>query len=113
MTAKEVIEYFHAAYPGKNIIALPEDAPTEIICEIDPSSEHLGRSMAVAAIKASAPHYHKRAVETYKVLRGELRLFVDDLQFVLGEGDTHTIEPGRVHRAEGDFTLVEVGSEPG
>src|SRR5690242_16183266 len=107
MTASEVTNYFRTTYPGKNIVAMPKEAPTEIICEVDPTSEHPEQNTAIAAIKVSAPHYHKKATETYKVLRGALKLFVDGRQFVLETGDQYVIEPGQVHYAEGDFTLVE------
>src|SRR5688500_7239142 len=113
MTASGAIEYFRVTYPGKHIVALPEEDPTEIICEIDPADEHPEYGTAIAAIKASVPHYHKKATETYKVLRGDLKLFVDDQQHVLEVGDTFVIKPEQIHYAEGDFTLVEVVSRPG
>jgi hypothetical protein len=40
VTEQEVLDYFEKKYPGKTIVMLPEDNPTEIICEIEPSSEH-------------------------------------------------------------------------
>lgn len=113
MTAKEVLEYFSATYPGKNIVALPAAEPAEIICEIDPSAEHPEYNTAIAAIKASVPHYHKKATETYKVLRGSLELWVDGQKHTLKPGDTHVIKPGQIHFAKGDFALVEVISRPG
>ena len=113
MTADEVMEYFRATYPGSNIVAMPEGNPTEIICEVDPTVDHADHNTAVAAIKVSTPHYHKKAVETYKVLRGDLKLFVGNQKLALKAGEQHTIEPGQVHHAEGDFALVEVISRPG
>jgi len=112
-TAKEIIDRFNTDYPGKNIIALPEDAPTEIICEIDSTSEHAEYNIAIAAIKESAPHYHKRAEETYEVLEGELTLRVGDDTIRLKPGESHAIKPGIIHSAKGNFTLVQVTSRPG
>lgn len=113
MTADDIIKKFKTDYPGKNIVALPEDSPTEIICEVDPTSEHPEVNVAIAAIKASTPHYHHKATEVYEVLQGELELTVDGTQTTLYEGDTHTIQPGQVHSATGNFTLVRVTSRPG
>lgn len=112
-TAKEIIDSFTADYPGKNIISLPEDDPTEIICEIDPTPEHAEYNVAIAAIKASAPHFHKLAEEIYEVLEGELTLQIGDDTIHLEPGESHTIKPGIIHSAKGDFTLVQVTSRPG
>lgn len=113
MTEDEVLNYFQENYPGKNIIMIPDGNPSEIICEVDPSSEHPKFNRAVAAIKESEPHYHKYAVEKYKVIIGELKLNVDGQVIKLKEGDEYTIEPGKMHSAEGNFTIVQVDSEPG
>lgn len=113
MKATEVIRYFSETYPGKNIVCLPEDDPNEIICEVDPSVEHPEYNKAIAAIHKSEPHYHKEAVETYHVLRGELHLFVNEVEHILKPGDVFVVHPNEVHYAVGDFTLVEVDSEPG
>lgn len=113
MTAREVLDHFKRTYPGKNIVCLPEDNPTEIICEVDPSSEHPEYNVAIAAIKQSAPHHHLEATETYKVLDGDLELIVDGESIKLSKGDTHDIKPPQVHSARGNFTIVEVSSMPG
>ena len=113
MKANEIIEYFKEQYPGKNIVSIPEDAPTEIICEVDPSSLHPEFNRAMIAIKKAQPHYHKEAVETYKVLSGELQLTVGDKVVALKKGDEYIIQPNIIHHAEGDFTLVQVDSTPG
>lgn len=113
MTAQEAINYFKRTYPGKNIVCLPEDDPSEIICEIEPSSEHPDYNVAVAAIKQSVPHYHHKATEEYEVLEGELELVVDGESIKLKQGDTYVIKPPAVHSAKGDFTLVRVSSKPG
>lgn len=113
MTAQEALDYFKQNHPGKNVVCLPEDSPTEIICEIEPSSEHPEYNVAVAAIKQSAPHRHLKASETYKVLDGDLELIVDGKAIKLSKGDTHVIRPPQVYSARGDFTIVEVSSKPG
>lgn len=113
MIAQEVIDYFKKTYPGKNIVCLPEEGPTEIICEIDPSSEHPEKNVAIAAIKQSAPHYHKKAVEEYEVVKGTLKITVDDKVTTLQKGETCVIKPPSVHSASGDFSLVKVTSHPG
>ncbi len=113
MTEKDAISQLKNEYPGKTIIKIPEDNPTEIICEIEPTKRHSDYSKAIAAIKSSAPHYHLKAVEDYKVISGTLNLFVDYKQIVLQVGDSHTIMPNQVHSATGEFALVCVTSKPG
>ncbi len=113
MNAKAIIETFKRQYPEKNIICLPDDNPTEIICEVDPSSEHPNHNRAIAAIRISKPHYHRLAEETYKVLAGRLKLFVDDRKIELAEGETYVVPPNSVHYAKGNFTVVQVDSTPG
>ena len=112
-TAQEIIDRFATDYPDKDVIALPEDEPTEIICEVDPTSEHPEYNVAIAAIEESAPHFHKRAEETYEVLEDELTLQVGDDTIHLKPGESHTIKPGIIHSALGNFTLVRVTSLPG
>lgn len=113
MTAKDVITYFENNYPGRNIVSLPAENPTEIICEIDPTSEHPEHNTAIAAIKRSEPHYHKEATEYYKIIKGTLTLYVDGREIVLNEGSEYTIKPKSIHYATGDFAIVEVKSSPG
>lgn len=113
MNAQQVLAYFHKEYPGKTILSLPEDNPTEIICEAEPSSDHPARSVAIAAIKSSEPHYHKASTEIYEIIAGQLDLYVDDQLIQLSKGDSYTIKPGQIHYAKGDFTLVKTTSTPG
>lgn len=113
MQTDDVIEYFHNNYPDKTTVVLPRNNPTEIICEIDPTSLHPEYNRAIAAIKKSQPHYHRFSVETYKVIKGQLKLTIDGKTYTLEEGDEHVIEPNLIHFAEGDFTLVQVDSRPG
>jgi mannose-6-phosphate isomerase-like protein (cupin superfamily) len=113
MTADDVITYFQEEYPGKTILRLPEDNPTEIICEIEPASDHPERSVAIAAITASSPHYHNQSVEVYEVLQGKLELHVDGKVINLAEGESFTIQPKQEHSAKGSFTLIRITSTPG
>lgn len=113
MSAKEIINYFQEQYPGKNVVKLPPDKPTEIICELEPSSEHPEYSIAIAAVGSSKPHYHKKTTEFYEVIRGGLTLIVDDESVELKVGDTYTVKPEQIHHAKGSFTLVKVTSRPG
>ncbi len=113
MTADEIIKKLKDDYPGKEIIRLPEDNPTEIICELEPTREHTEYSVAIAAINSSLPHYHKLATEEYEVLDGELELSIENTIVVLEKGENHTVNPGQLHSATGKFTLVRVTSKPG
>jgi isopentenyldiphosphate isomerase/mannose-6-phosphate isomerase-like protein (cupin superfamily) len=113
MTAQDVIAYLQKEYPGKEIVCLPDKNPTEILCEIEPSTDHADYSVAVAAIKSSAPHHHNKSVETYEVIKGELELYVDGKMHQLAGGESYTIQPSQIHYAKGDFTLVKVTSHPG
>lgn len=113
MTTQEIIKYFKKTYPNKNILALPEDSPTEIICEVDPTTDHPTYNVAIAAIKQSEPHYHKQSIEIYEVLEGELELTVDGKIVKLSKGDMYIINPPLVHSVKGNFALVKVTSKPG
>lgn len=113
MNKATIVEELAKKYPGKTVMCLPEDVPTEIICEVDPTSDNEEKSLAIAIIDRSAPHYHKKATEQYTVLQGELSLFVDGERHDLQEGDTFSIHPGQIHYAIGNGTWVECHSEPG
>jgi mannose-6-phosphate isomerase-like protein (cupin superfamily) len=113
MDAQAIIKELEETYPGKRIKRIPEDNPSEIVCEFDPRVDHPEFSLAVAIIDKSAPHYHKKMTEIYRVIRGELKLYVDDEEFVMYEGQQYMITPGRVHWAEGDAAWVEVYCNPG
>lgn len=113
MDTKKVIEELKKKYPGKKIIKNDEDIPTEILCEVDPSTGHPEYSLAVAIIDKSTPHTHKKSKETYKVTNGKLVLYVDGKKHELSEGEELIIEPGQTHWAEGNETWVECYSEPG
>lgn len=113
MNTEKVIKGLSQKYPDKKIIKLPEDNPTEIICEVYPATNHPKKGIAIAIIDKSEPHYHKKTVETYKITKGELTVFISDKEYKLKEGDSLTVNPGKIHYATGNETWVEVYSEPG
>lgn len=113
MNIEKVINELSLKYPGKKIIKNNEENPTEIICEIDPSSQHPEKSIAIAVIDRSESHYHNKSTEIYRIIKGELNLIVDNKEYNLKENDVYTIHPGEIHYAIGSETWVEVISESG
>jgi len=113
MNAKVVLNELATKYPGKVIIKNDEENPTEILCEIEPTKEHSDYSLAVSVIDKSVPHIHKKLTETYKVIRGKLKLNVGDEIINLTQGQEYVIKPGQTHWAEGDETWIECYSTPG
>lgn len=113
MNVIKIKQELHEKYPDKNIIALPEENPTEIICEVEPTIQHPEYNVAVAIIDRSEPHFHRVATETYTVTRGEIDLIVDGKIHHLSEGDSYVIKPGSVHSVVGNETWIECKAEPG
>lgn len=115
MDASETTAYFASQYPDKNVVKLPADDPTEIICEVMPTVDHPEYSVAIAAIRESAPHVHHVSTEQYEALQGTTQLVVEDRPITLHEGEAYTVEPGQVHYAKSNegFSLVKVTSQPG
>lgn len=113
MNTQKIIQELQEKYPGKEIVLDSEDNPTEIICEIEPTSEHPERSTAMAIVGKSKSHYHKKTTEIYEAVKGELIIYKDGKKYVLAEGEKITIEPGIVHSAEGDEAWFLTYSEPG
>lgn len=115
MNAAEVITYFSSEYPGKNVVTLPPQDPAEIICEIEPATDHPEYSVAIAAIQESLPHVHRKSTEQYEALQGTIQLVIEDRPITLHTGDTYVVEPGQVHYAKSDeeFSLAKVTSRPG
>ena len=113
MNVPAVIKELEEKYPGHTIIKNDESMPTEIICETEPGTEHPEYSIAIAVIDKSIRHYHTVATETYKVLRGTLRVYINDEDdIVVQEGETLVIHPGQLHWATGDETWIECESRP-
>lgn len=113
MTAKKILNSLNEEFPGKAIIPNSENNPTEILCEIDPSSLHPDYGVAIAYIKKSEPHQHIKSIETYEVEEGELNFYLDGVKKVLKKGQTYTINPGVIHWGEGNWARVKVTSKPG
>ena len=113
MNVQAVLNELSVKYPGKTIIKNDEESPTEILCEIEPTSGHPDYSLAVSVIDKSIPHTHKNLTEIYKVVRGKLKLSVDNKIIKLSEGEEYTIKPGQTHWAEGNETWIECYSRPG
>jgi len=105
MDTEEVIKELSNKYPGKKIIKIPEDNPTEIICEISPG-------IVISVIDKSESHYHKEMTETYEILKGSLDVYKDGDKQILVTGDRIVIEPGVVHYAIGDETWIKVIANP-
>ena len=113
MDAQKVIEEIKKKYPGKTIILDPQDNPSEIICEIDPTIDHPEKSIALAVVGRSKPHYHKKSTEIYEVIKGELTVYKSGKKYVLKEGKKLKIEPDEVHNVEGEEAWFLTYSEPG
>ena len=113
MNKSNILTELQTRYPGKKILCLPEENPTEIICEIEPTSDHPKYSRAIAVIGQSLPHRHNSTTETYEVLRGKLAVIVDGMEHILAEGDKLTINPNSIHSASGDDVWTKCYSEPG
>ncbi len=113
MNAKKIITELQKTYPLKRIILDNKKNPREIICEIEGTSEHPEFSIAIAVIDSSAPHFHKKAEETYEVLQGTLRINIGNNIKMVTEGESLVIKKEEVHSAIGDETWVRVTSIPG
>jgi lactoylglutathione lyase len=113
MDFKKVANELKKEYPGAKIIPNQKDNPTEVLCEIDPSSKHTGFSSVVSVIDQAEPHSHQYSAEIYYVLRGKLELLVENQRFVLNQDEYRVIPPNTVHSATGKETWVLVYSEPG
>lgn len=112
MNVERVVAELQETYPQANILLLPKTQPREIVCEIDPGANHPQYSLAVAVIDKSEPHYHRNTVEIYRILKGQLKLYVNNEEHLMFEGQEYTVVPGTVHWAEGDETWVEVYTNP-
>jgi mannose-6-phosphate isomerase-like protein (cupin superfamily) len=112
MNVEAVVEELKKIYPGKKIIENKnrEGKITEIICEIEPGKD---KSIAIAVVDKSVPHYHKTITEKYEIIRGQLIVNKAGKDYFLQNGDEMTIHPGEVHSAQGQGAWVRVTSTPG
>lgn len=114
MNPEKVVAELQREFPGKTILQLPPENPTEIICEVEPTTtDHPERSVAVAVIDLSGQHVHRISTETYEVEDGEVTLFTDGIEQFLKKGDSMIIKPGIIHRAKANGARVKVTSHPG
>lgn len=113
MNSKKILQELKKQYPGKNITVNDEKKPTEIICEIEPTSLHPGHSLAVTVVDLIPEHFHKKSAEIYYVAKGKLVLQINGKQLVLNENEWSVVQPGEVHSGKGEETWVYVYSEPG
>ncbi len=113
MDVNKVVKELKAKYPGKEIIFNDPKNPTEIIVEIEPSKDHPERSLALAVVGKSKPHYHKTSTEIYEVIKGELLLTIAGKKHILKTGEKMTIKPNSIHSAEGQETWFLTHSTPG
>lgn len=113
MNVQKVIRELESKYPNKNIVRLPNDNPTEIICEIEPSSGHPKWSKAIAVIDESISHFHIKSTEEYTILKGTLTITKEGKNYNIPEGQSFIIYPMEKHSAKGDSVWAEVTSTPG
>lgn len=113
MNVTKIIKELENKYPGKPIFKNNEKNPTEILCEVEPTSDHSDYSLAIAVIDKSNPHFHNFLTERYKVIRGDLTLHIEGNKIVLKDGDEYTIEPKKIHWAEGNETWIKCHAKPG
>jgi len=113
MNITGVIEELKKKYPGKKILLNSRQNCTEILCEVEPTTEHSSHSIVISVIDKTEAHYHTITQETYQVVKGVLALTVDGVKYVLNEGQTYTIKPGQIHDAVGTETWVKCSSKPG
>jgi mannose-6-phosphate isomerase-like protein (cupin superfamily) len=73
----------------------------ETIFEVVEASAEAGFGFAVADIVLSQRHYHRRTIETYTLIAGELRVHLGDEVFLLrSPGQVLTIPTDTLHWAE-------------
>lgn len=113
MDYKSVITKLEDRHPGRKIIKLPENNPSEILCEVDPTENHPAYSIAISVIDRSIPHHHNNITEIYEVITGNLSVFIDGIEHILTEGDKLTIPPGTTHYAVGNETWIKCAARPG
>lgn len=112
MNSQKVIQELKQKYSGKKITCLPENNPSEIICEIEPPSNHPDYSVAISVIDKTAPHYHTKTTEIYEIVSGVLTLTVDGQKHEMKAGDALTIKPGQIHSALGNQTWIKCTARP-
>lgn len=115
MNVEKVLHELKEKYPNKSIFQNKDEdgKVSEILCEVDPTTDHAHYSYAVAVADKSIPHYHKKSVETYTVTIGKLTLFVGNSIIELSEGNSYEIPVETVHWVKGNETWFNCNSKPG
>lgn len=113
MNVEYITQKLREQFPDAQIVVNDEHNPTEIICEVEPTSRHAEYSVAIVVIDESKKHVHHKTREMYEVLKGELVVVKDEKEYILTKGDTLTINPGEVHYAKGNETWFKATSHPG
>ncbi|MEP7103088.1 MAG: cupin domain-containing protein [Candidatus Dojkabacteria bacterium] len=84
------------------------------VSEVEPVEEHPEYDKAVEVIISSKPHKHLKMTQYYTILKGNLKLYIDNNPIHLREGDKYIIKPSQIHWAKSDDeSWVEIYSEPG
>ncbi len=83
-----------------------KEFPQEIVYEITTKEDNLPFGIAIADIMHSTPHHHKKTVEVYTGVQGDLEVTLDDEPHIIHPGDSIRISPGVVHSAK------SLGDEP-
>ena len=113
MNVNSIVRQLKAKYPSTKIIKNDDKNPTEIIAEVEPGKKNSECGLAIVVIDKSLPHYHRKLTETYKVIKGQLSVFIDNKEHKLEQGQQLVIKPGQIHWAKGNETWIECKSEPG
>jgi mannose-6-phosphate isomerase-like protein (cupin superfamily) len=115
MNVAKVIKELTIQYPGKKILKNKNRAGviTEIICEIEPTGEHPEYASALAVIDSSSMHHHIKSTEAYKVIKGTLKVFKKNKEYILHKGNKIIIKPGEIHACFGRETWIKCYSKPG
>jgi len=113
MDIEKVVKQLKVKYPGKNIFLDDKDGYQEIICEVDPTSDHPDFSTAVVVVGKGRAHFHKYTKEIYEVIRGRLCVYLKGEKNMLKKGEKIKIPLNTLHYPEGDETWFYTYSTPG
>jgi mannose-6-phosphate isomerase-like protein (cupin superfamily) len=68
--------------------------------------------IALASIKESKPHYHKKTTEWYLVIEGSAKVYLDGKEEKLEKYDILKINPKTVHWVQGNVKLWVISFPP-
>jgi mannose-6-phosphate isomerase-like protein (cupin superfamily) len=82
-----------------DILTMPDGTAFRIVeSAADSAGERIEFEITMAPGAMGPPkHFHPRQQESWKVLEGELSVFVDDRWRTLGEGESLSISPNTIH----------------